>query len=201
MTDLRQAAKLALKVLENKCDPDHEAIAALKRALAEDAMDRMSENARELGLNYEPRDEAFKNFAKAVREYADEQRALADDISQQRVDKAEEQRHEPVAWFSKLPGNLLSIKISGKPTEGDWQPLYTRPQQCPNCASLMEQNTELDKKLAEWVGLTEEELYEIFDAADDGQSPCGVCGACGKCSREVAIAEAVEAKLKEKNRG
>jgi hypothetical protein len=70
---------------------------------------------------------------------------------------------------------------------------------CPNCASLMEQNTELDKKLAEWVGLTEEELYEIFDAADDGQSPCGVCGACGKCSREVAIAEAVEAKLKEKN--
>ena len=65
----------------------------------------------------------------------------------------------------------------------------------------MEQNTELDKKLSEWVGLTEEELYEIFDAADDGQSPCGVCGACGKCSREVAIAEAVEAKLKEKNRG
>ena len=64
---------------------------------------------------------------------------------------------------------------------------------------LMEQNTELDKKLAEWVGLTEDELYEIFDAADDGQSPCGVCGACGKCSREVAIAEAVEAKLKEKN--
>ena len=65
--------------------------------------------------------------------------------------------------------------------------------------SLMEQNTELDKKLSEWVGLTEDELYEIFDAADDGQSPCGVCGACGKCSREVAIAEAVEAKLKEKN--
>ena len=55
-----------------------------------------------------------------------------DDISQQRVDKAEEQRHE---------------------------------QQCPNCASLMEQNTELDKKLAEWVGLTEEEIEKCkFDS-------------------------------------
>ena len=62
-------------------------------------------------------------------------------------------------------------------------------------------NKALDSKMEkkEWVGLTEDELYEIFDAADDGQSPCGVCGACGKCSREVAIAEAVEAKLKEKN--
>ena len=51
MTDLREAAKLALKVLENKCDPDHQAIAALKRAIAEDAMDKMAENARELGLD------------------------------------------------------------------------------------------------------------------------------------------------------
>ena len=127
MTDLREAAKLALEALENpwNAGPNGvaDAIAALKRAIANDAMDKMVENARELGLDYG----------------------------------------------------------------------------CPNCASLMEQNTELDKKLAEWVGLTEEELYEIFDAADDGQSPCGVCGACGKCSREVAIAEAVESKLKEKN--
>ena len=51
----------------------------------------------------------------------------------------------------------------------------------------------------EWVGLTEEELYEIFDDSDDGSSPCGVCGACSKCKIEVAIARATEAKLKEKN--
>ena len=50
-----------------------------------------------------------------------------------------------------------------------------------------------------WVGLTEEELYEIYDASDDGSSPCGVCGACSKCKIEVAIAHAIEAKLKEKN--
>jgi hypothetical protein len=52
-----------------------------------------------------------------------------------------------------------------------------------------------------WVGLTEEELYEIYDESDDGSSPCGVCGACSKCKIEVAIARAIEAKLKEKNHG
>ena len=102
------------------------AITALRHILADQALDKMAENARELGLDYEP----------------------------------------------------------------DYKALWK--QMCERC-------DELDKKLAEWVGLTEDELYEIFDAADDGQSPCGVCGACGKCSREVAIAEAVEAKLKEKN--
>jgi len=50
-----------------------------------------------------------------------------------------------------------------------------------------------------WVGLTEEELYEIYDESDDGSSPCGVCGACSKCKIEVAIARAIQAKLKEKN--
>jgi hypothetical protein len=50
-----------------------------------------------------------------------------------------------------------------------------------------------------WTGLTEEELYEIYDESDDGSSPCGVCGACSKCKIEVAIARAIEAKLKEKN--
>jgi hypothetical protein len=95
MTDLRDAAKLALDALEylavtaqHKVDDEvaDQAIAALKSALANDAMDKMAENARELGLDYG----------------------------------------------------------------------------CPNCASLMEQNTELDKKLSEWVGLSEQGgRYEI----------------------------------------
>jgi len=50
---------------------------------------------------------------------------------------------EPVAWFCKLPDNKISIKIVGKPTEGNWEPLYAAPQ----------------KK--EWVGLTDEEAREI----------------------------------------
>ena len=32
----------------------HDAIAALRQALANEALDKMAENARELGLNYEP---------------------------------------------------------------------------------------------------------------------------------------------------
>ena len=38
MSDLRESAKLALKVLENKCEPDHEAIAALRQALEQPAI-------------------------------------------------------------------------------------------------------------------------------------------------------------------
>ena len=85
-----------------------------------------------------------------------------DDISQERVDKAEEQRHE---------------------------------QQCPNCASLMQQNTELDKKLSEWVGLTEEEFDQMLADAGFTQTDLMMIGACVDDIRQM-----IEAKLKEKNR-
>lgn len=51
---------------------------------------------------------------------------------------------EPVAWFSTLPDGRLSIKIVGKPTEGNWEPLYTTPPKRP------------------WVGLTDEEIEEAY---------------------------------------
>ena len=156
MTDLRNAAKLALKVLENKCDPDHEAIAAFKRA-------------------------------------------LADDTSQERVDKAEEQRHEPVAWRFHDGKMWCYVNHLTDLSELKFQPLYTRPQQCPNCASLMEQNTELDKKLAEWVGLTEEDTKPMIQKALSyyGYRPehWALASGAGFCE----LARAVEAKLKEKN--
>ena len=90
MTDLREAAKLALKVLENKCDPDHEAIATLKRALAEDTIDILVER--------------------------------------------EELRAVVVEKLSAVVTSFLKDR---------------KRMTCPNCASLMEQNTELDKKLSE----------------------------------------------------
>ena len=56
---------------------------------------------------------------------------------------------EPVAWFSTLPDGRLSIKIVGKPTEGNWEPLYTTPPQ------------------RTWSGLTDEEMQSIaFESAD-----------------------------------
>ncbi len=68
MTTKDEALKLALEALEyiDLCDNDRdflhphecfqldEVITAIKQALADSALDRMAENARELGLDYEP---------------------------------------------------------------------------------------------------------------------------------------------------
>ena len=99
---------------------------------------------------------------------------------------------EPVAWINSsellvMKGNAYAgakdwrVNLGLEPEKGDVG-LYTTQPQRP------------------WVGLTEEELYEIYDESDDGSSPCGVCGACSKCKIEVAIARAIESKIKEKNR-
>ena len=52
---------------------------------------------------------------------------------------------EPVAWFSKRPDNTIAIKIAGKPTEGNWEPLYIAPPQ------------------RKWQGLTNEEIKKLSD--------------------------------------
>ena len=64
---------------------------------------------------------------------------------------------------------------------------------------MIEDDDDIQDYKKPWVGLTEEELYEIYDESDDGSSPCGVCGACSKCKIEVSIARAIQSKLKEKN--
>ena len=58
-----EALKLALEALENAEYGDYdkkelnEAITAIKEALANEALEKMAENARELGLGYEPEQE------------------------------------------------------------------------------------------------------------------------------------------------
>jgi hypothetical protein len=55
-----EALKLALKALETSMYPQQkqlQAITAIKEALAQQALDRKAENARELGLDYEPEQE------------------------------------------------------------------------------------------------------------------------------------------------
>ena len=113
---------------------------------------------------------------------------------------------EPVAWVAPEFWEHLERVNCGTayrlPGEGR-TPLYTHP---PKQEPVIDKSAA--KRIAtqigwapkrEWQGLTEEALYEIFDAADDGSSPCGVCGACSKCKIELALAEAIEDKLKEKN--
>ena len=61
MTDreLMQQALEALEMYELETDSDiqRKAIAALRKRLAQQALDKMAENARELGLDYEPEQE------------------------------------------------------------------------------------------------------------------------------------------------
>ena len=143
--DLRDAAKLALEALEwEDCNDDaglefaqKKAIAALKRALAEDAIEKIVER------------EELKLFC------------------------AEQ---------------LSAIVIS-------YLKEHRKKEPCPNCASLMEQNTELDKKLSQWVGLTEEEFDQMLADAGFTQTDLMMIGACVDDIRQM-----IEAKLKEKNR-
>ena len=88
------------------------------------------------------------------------------------------QEQEPVAWFSILPDGRLSIKIVGKPTEGNWEPLYTTPPQ------------------RTWVGLTDKEIEAIWKVAMFTDYGIGA-----ELSNQpfVHYARAIEAKLKEKN--
>ena len=57
----KEALKLALETLENAgpswIDARQPAITAIKKALANEALEKMAENARELGLDYEPAQE------------------------------------------------------------------------------------------------------------------------------------------------
>ena len=78
---------------------------------------------------------------------------------------------EPVAWFCELPDNKISIKIVGKPTEGNWKPLYTAPPQ------------------REWQGLTDDEIKEIV----------GSWGSLPIDGYTRKLFDQIEAKLKENN--
>jgi len=55
-----EALKLALEWFEKDGEPDHHpVVTAIKEALANEALDKMAENARELGLDYEPAQPEF----------------------------------------------------------------------------------------------------------------------------------------------
>ena len=120
-------------------------------------------------------------------------------------DRLAQPEQEPVAWMhNSIEDNIISHRPADLKRHPErWTALYPAPSPCPTCEALartvMLDQTSHDTKRP-WVGLTEEELYEIYDESDDGSSPCGVCGACSKCKIEVAIARAIEAKLKEKNK-
>jgi len=84
-------------------------------------------------------------------------------------------KENPVAWFSTSPDGKLSNKFACKPTEGNWvEPLYTAPPK------------------REWVGLTDEEKSDLW---------CESTGRDWVNEDTHVFADAIEAKLKEKNNG
>ena len=108
-----------------------------RKIIANEALDRMAENARELGLDYEPADEPVAicpNCLGTKRPHKDdpEWKGRCDCIPPQPAD-------EPVAWIDKY---YTSDLYKNKP-DLDVVPLYTRPQPA-----------------AQWVGLTDEEIED-----------------------------------------
>jgi hypothetical protein len=101
--------------------------------------------------------------------------------------------HEPVAWMSHNKENFVSADDVGNsvPNWTDYYPtpLYTTPPPCPTCEALartvMLDQTSHDRHKREWVGLTDDEVYKIAFALE------------GEHWRKIA--DAIEAKLKEKN--
>ena len=187
-----KALKLALEALEfvnqtgdtqtfDMCYAD-KAITAIKEALAQIEQPKVrtgdcllvgvcASEGHKIQVKQEPWRESASDYERGVVDGRQMQ-------AQSSVDKAVNRmahEQEPVAWEQFYPDIgkpqiAFNAEVIG----------YVAPQRT-------------------WVGLTEEELYEIYDESDNGSSPCGVCGACSKCKIEVAIARAIEAKLKEKN--
>jgi len=193
----KEIAKLQAEVLEqcrvNGMSAEREdALAAeLTRLKASIALDKMAENARELGLDYEPAPVQEKCFLCGERVAS-----CTSDVCPKSAQPAPVQ--EPVAWmrtlFSPELGEFFDYKDGAFANETDsvgWTPLYTAPQPVP--VKTYHDGKPWPVAPKPWVGLT---VYEI-----------GVCSTEAAMNRSemvggaVTFARAIEAKLKEKNHG
>ena len=105
------------------------------------------------------------------------------DTFTERVQKSEKNEHEPMAWIHNfIDGGFTKSRPTDLDRHPDrWTPLYKDPTPCKTCESSHDTRKE-------WVGLTEAERIDILDAELTTQS-----------TEHFALAQAIEAKLKEKN--
>ena len=168
-------------------------------AQAEHPLDKKADNARELGLDYEPDMSTNQQNVNTS-----EERVHKSDKSIHEMQRlGQELEQEPVAWM--LPDYSDVLSASEADGTGIYNiPLYTAPQKyCPS-----ENNAAYEKGFVEgmakqmhssvdravnamakpWVGLTDEEISEVL-GSDIYQEQSG----------ELRFIRAIEAKLKEKN--
>jgi len=182
----KEAMKLALEALEETVHwrttgigrpPEQtamDAITALRQALANEALDKMAENARELGLDYEP--SAGMQVSKV---WWDGEKLMAKPIPLDQFYQ-EPAQQEPVAWPCLI-------------AEADFaENTVTLAMQCTDYKVSAGKHWLSNTPPAQrtWAGLTDEELrplcaenYIVFGAYT------------------VDFIQAIEAKLKEKNNG
>jgi len=133
MTALREAAQQALEALVRASSyyDTYSEIAALEAALTEDALQRFTDVNQEI------------------------EAALAEPVRDTGV------KLKPVFYAPRRLDDEEIEAIVGKPVQEP--PCATRecmPSECPNCVSLQDQNTELDRKLAD-LEQTSLELCEV----------------------------------------
>ena len=146
-------------------------ITTLRKALADNALDKKAENARELGLDYEPAQKRPQNCGTG---YCSCIECVMEPRNQEPV--AYQYQSKDGVWRDFISQSHYEATVE----DGSWpiRALYTSPQPA--------QRT--------WVGLTTKEIREWW-ASENGLEDCLMA----KLDDFEQVARAIEAKLKEKN--
>jgi hypothetical protein len=151
-----------------------EAIAALHSIISQDALDKMAEDARTIGLRLDDWDKIG-----CVNHDCDQCKAV----------------QEPFGWYYMEHGEIRDVEWTRqKPTyEGNWKPLYTTPPAPqPVPVKTYHEGKPWPVQPKPWMGLTTEEIYACDETSGLPQHEITNADL-------QAFAYAIEAKLKEKN--
>jgi len=146
-----------------------EAITSIEAALANEALERKAENARELGLDYEPEQEPCggcggSGWVPRDPDIGTDQECFV--CGGSGVIKPE---HEPVAWMhTKIDGVVVPHRPADLNRHPDrWTALYKDPKPCPTCEALartvMLDQTSHDATPPQRKPLTEQEICAILE--------------------------------------
>ena len=197
----KEALKLALEALEvaNSCVDGYyipkgkthlleieQAITAIKEALANEALEKMAENARELGLDYEPAQKPCGGCKGSGWVTRDPDIGTDQECFVCGGSGVYPKEPEPVAWRIRCTDPMR-----------DWVLMYRHPKTEEQFSNMEIQPLYTTPPQRTWVGLTDEEIEYAFKTnsvmVDNGNAYM-VAGL-----RAVNIARAIEAALKAKN--